>query len=464
MKYYFLGICGTAMASLAVLLKQKGHDVWGTDSGIYPPMSDFLAANDINVWQGYDVAHLDTPFDRVVIGNALSRGNVEVEAVLNRHLPFISLPELIRNEFIQPSRSIVITGTHGKTTTTAMMAWVLEYAGLSPSFLVGGITRNFDSSVQLGKGEYFVIEGDEYDSAFFDKRPKFLHYFPDYLIFNNLEFDHADIYSDLAAIEDGFRKLIRIIPSEGLIVANGDSNTVMAVCDPVHSRLQSYGRLEGASLRYNILDSGEEGTRFMVDDGSDTVELLMPFPGEYQVQNAMAVIAVARDIGVGWDVIREALASFQGVKRRMEYWGRFSGADVYDDFAHHPTAIQVTLEAMRQKFPGRRLVALFEPRTNTTVRRFFQKELATALGIADAAMITPVFRQERFATDDRLSLDQLETDLNAAGTDVLRPGGYSEILPKLGEYLQEGDILMLLTNGSLGGEYQKLLSATAKTR
>ena len=462
MKYYFLGIAGTAMASLAVLLKQKGHDVWGTDSGIYPPMSDFLAANDIKVWQGYDVGHLDTPFDRVVIGNAMSRGNVEVEAVLNRHLPFISLPELIRNEFIQPSRSIVITGTHGKTTTTAMMAWVLDYAGLSPSFLVGGITRNFDSSVQLGTGDYFVIEGDEYDSAFFDKRPKFLHYYPDYLIFNNLEFDHADIYEDLAAIEDGFRKLIRIIPSEGLIVANGDSETVMGVCDPVHSRLQTYGRSEGAAMRYEIVGADADGTRFIVNDGTGTVELMMPFPGEYQVQNAMAVITVARDIGIDWPVLRDALASFRGVKRRMEYWGRFAGADVYDDFAHHPTAIEVTLQAMRQKFPGRRLVALFEPRTNTTVRRFFQDDLAAALQHADAAMITPVFRQERFAADDRLSLDQLQEDLQQENTDVLRPAEYTEIIPMLRDYLREGDLLMLLTNGSLGGEYQKLLAKTVK--
>lgn len=459
MRYYFLGIAGTAMASVAVLLKQKGHEVWGTDSGIYPPMSDFLAEHNIPVWQGYDVAHLETPFDMVVIGNAMSRGNAEVEAVLSRRLPMISMPELIRNEFARPLKSVVITGTHGKTTTTTLMSWLLQVAEKSPTFLIGGIAKNFDSSVQVGSGEYFVIEGDEYDSAFFDKRPKFVHYFPHYLTINNIEFDHADIYPDLETIQREFKKMIRIVPEDGLIVANADSPAVHEVLSPMYSRLQLFGKSRDNHWSYDIIAQTDQFSEFnLYEKGqlATATPLKFPFPGEFQVQNATAVAAIARDMGIGWDVIRKGFETFEGVKRRMEYWGKLHDADVYDDFAHHPTAIQVTLEAFRRKFPNRRLIALFEPRTNTTVRNFFQDELATAFKPADIVLFTPLHRIEKIPENQRLSLEKLVADLARENTESVLLTGHAQIPEKLAEILRDGDLLVLLTNGSLGGEYQKL--------
>lgn len=458
MRYYFLGIAGTAMASVAVLLKKKGHEVWGSDAGIYPPMSDFLQEHEIPVWEGFTEEHLETPFDVVVIGNAMSRGNPEVETILNRRLPFKSLPELIREEFIRSHHNIVITGTHGKTTTTSLMAWVLEVAGLSPSFMIGGIAKNFDSSIQLGSGKYFVVEGDEYDCAFFDKRPKFVHYFPDHLIINNIEFDHADIYRDLEAIQDVFKKLLRIIPQRGMVVANADSPALLEILDPVYSRLNTFGQSPQNHWSYRIKEELPQYTVFEIREDGTSVgpEFRFPFPGEFQLQNVLAVVAVAKDLGISWDVIRDALERFQGVKRRMEYWGKFHGAEVYDDFAHHPTAIGATLAAVKKKFPDRRLIALFEPRTNTTVRRFFQQELTDALKPADVVLMTPIHRADRLPENDRLSLPQLASDLEAAGKSVSILDSYADVLGKLTDAAGEGDIVILLTNGSLGGQYQKL--------
>lgn len=449
------------MASLAVLLKQKGHEVWGSDKGIYPPMSDFLAQYNIPVWEGFTEDHLTKPFDVVVIGNAMSRGNLEIEAILNRRLPFTSLPELIRREFVDQHENIVITGTHGKTTTTALMSWVLEVAGLSPTFIIGGIAKNFNSSIQLGAGKYFVIEGDEYDCAFFDKRPKFVHYFPGHLIINNIEFDHADIYPNLDAIKDVFRKLLRIVPSNGLVVANGENPAVREIIKPVYSRLQTFGENSENYWSYKIL-GGEAGeTTFEIrQEGKSVGEFKFPFPGEYQLQNVLAVTAVAHDLGVDWEIIRNALATFQGVKRRLEFWGKLHGAEVYDDFAHHPTAIKVTLQAMRDKFPGKRLIALFEPRTNTTVRNVFQQELAEALLPADVVILTPIFRPDRLPEGERLSVSKLVSDLEKHQREVFNLNSYSQIQETLQEVLQENDILVLLTNGSLGGEYQKLREMT----
>jgi UDP-N-acetylmuramate: L-alanyl-gamma-D-glutamyl-meso-diaminopimelate ligase len=461
MRYYFLGIAGTAMASLAVLLKQKGHDVRGSDQGIYPPMSDFLAEHRIPVWQGFSEKHLNRPFDIAIIGNALSRGNVEVEAILNRRLPFASLPELIRKEFIDSHKNIVITGTHGKTTTTALMSWVLEVAGLSPTFIIGGIAKNFDSSIQLGNGEYFIIEGDEYDCAFFDKRPKFTHYFPDYLIINNIEFDHADIYRDLDAIKDVFRKLMRIIPGHGLVVANGENAAVREIINPAYSRLQTYGNNTRHHWSYRVLETQNTGSVFEIyREGHRFGVFHFPFPGKYQLENVLAVVAVAHDLGISEEKIHEALADFKGVKRRLEYWGKLHDADVYDDFAHHPTAIKVTLEAMREKFSGRRLVALFEPRTNTTVRNVFQEELCQALSIADVVILTPIFRLERLPEPERLSLEKLVEDLKQRQCEVFNLEDYSQIPKTLEQVLQKEDIVVLMTNGSLGGEYPKLRGMT----
>jgi len=456
MRYYFLGIAGTAMAALAVLLKQRGHEVWGSDKGIYPPMSDFLAEHQIEVIEGFDEKNLNREFDWAVIGNALSRGNPEVEAILAQKKPFTCLPEIIRSEFAAKHKNIVVTGTHGKTTTTSLMSWVLEYAKEDPTFLIGGIAKNFDSSIQNGAGKYFVIEGDEYDCAFFDKRPKFIHYFPDYLILNNIEFDHADIYPDLDAIKNEFRKLLRIVPENGLVVANAESPAVVDVVQKVYSGLQTFGRDRNNFWSYDILETGRT-TRFQLYKQGDRIgEFEIPFPGEFQVQNAVAVCAVAHSIGISWNTIGEALSRFQGVKRRMEFWGEYCGAEVFDDFAHHPTAIGVTLAGVKRKFPNRRLVALFEPRTNTTVRNIFQDDLKNALKEADVSVITPIHRAERMPIDQRLSLEELSGDLTSAGKEVHLLSDYASLIPQLQNVLREEDVLILLTNGSLGGEYKKL--------
>ncbi len=457
MKMYFLGIAGTAMGSLAILMKEKGHTVWGTDVAAYPPMKDLLEAAQIKVYEGYDPAHLDEAVDLVVIGNALSRGNPEVERVLNDNIPFTSLPALIERELLPGHRSIVITGTHGKTTTTALMVHVLRIAGEDPTFMVGGVPKNLGVSARLGTGKWVVLEGDEYDTAFFDKQPKFLHYFPYYLIINNIEFDHADIYSSVEEIKLGFRRLLRLVPGKGLVVANVTSEHVQDVIEPCYSRCIRLGSTSPADLTYRILPSGAEGTRFEVLENDHSLGVFsFPFPGEFQVQNALAVFAVARDMGIPTEVLHQAFATFQGVRRRMEEWGHWKGALVVDDFAHHPTAIQKTLRALRNRYAGRRIVALFEPRTNTTVRNIFQGELTRALAEADAIVVAPVHRPERFPPAERLSVEEMVAALRKEGKEATAVQTYSDLIPALEAVVQPGDVLVILTNGSLGGVYQQL--------
>lgn len=457
MRYYFLGIAGTAMASLAALLKMKGHEVRGTDQGIYPPMSDLLKQYEIKVNEGYHKNNLREPFDLSVIGNSLSRGNEEVEEILNKQLPFISLPELIYDEFIKNKHSIVVTGTHGKTSTTAILSWIFEVADLSPTFLIGGVARNFSSSIKLGKGKYFIVEGDEYDSSFFDKRPKFLHYFPQHLIINNIEFDHSDIYEDLEDIKNEFKKLLRLIPSNGLIVANGDDNAVKEISRYKHSRLQFVGVGSNSDWSYRNLKMNGNETEFDLEYRGKLIDkFILSQPGVHQVQNAVSAIAIARDVQIDWEVIKKALRSFQGVKRRLEYWGKLNGAVVFDDFAHHPTAVSKTIDTVRQIYPQKRIVALFEPRTNTTVKNIFQKELTQALALADVILITPIYRPERIPAEKRLSLSKMVKILEDKGRSVFLLNSYSEITKKLSEILSRDDVLILLTNGSFGGQHKEI--------
>lgn len=459
MRYYFLGIAGTAMASLAVLLKMKGHEVWGTDQAIYPPMSDFLRKHEIQVNEGYDKKHLRQPLDEVVIGNSLSRGNSEIEEILNQRIPFTSLPRLIHDEFIKKHHSIVVTGTHGKTSTTALLSWIFEVAGLSPTFLIGGVANNFSSSIKLGNGKHFIIEGDEYDSAFFDKRPKFLHYFPRHLIINNIEFDHADIYPDLETIKGEFKKLLRLIPADGLVVANGNDDAVHEVCKGKYSRLQLFGDNPDLDWTYRNVRTNGLKTKFeLMYQGKTIDNFHISQPGEHQVQNAVAAIAVARDVGIEWQNIKEALGSFKGVKRRLEFWGKLNGALVFDDFAHHPTAVRKTLQVLRQVFPDRRIAALFEPRTNTTVQNFFQEELTQALSLADSVLIAPLHRPERIPFEKRLSIPKIVRNLRQKNISANELDSCSQIPKLLPEVLSEKDVLVLMTNGSLEGYYSTVKS------
>ena len=457
MHYYFLGVAGTAMASLAVLMKRKGHQVWGVDQGIYPPMSDFLNQHRIETYSGYNKIHLEKKFDMAVIGNALSRGNEEIEEILNKKIPFTSLPELIKNEFVMNHHNIVVTGTHGKTTTTAILSWIFEYAGMSPTFLIGGIAHNFASSIGFGKGKYFIIEGDEYDSAFFDKRPKFLHYFPDHLIINNIEFDHFDIYKNLEEIKTAFWKLIRIIPSNGLVVANGDDSTVRDVLSKHYSRLEFYSKEPDSEIHFKITSTGQHGVSFeYYKKGIKVGEFNFPFPGEFQVKNAVASITIALDLDISPQIIAEAISSFQGVQRRLELWGTINGANIFDDFAHHPTAIRETLRSMKARYINKKIVALFEPRTNTTSQNIFQHELEDALAVADSIFLAPIHRPDRISKDKILDRESIVSHLHANGKEAYLLDNYSEISVELQNYLGPDHILILLTNGNLGGHYESL--------
>jgi UDP-N-acetylmuramate: L-alanyl-gamma-D-glutamyl-meso-diaminopimelate ligase len=459
MRYYFLGICGTAMASLAVLLKQKGHQVWGTDQNIYPPMSKYLHHYNIPITLGYHSRNLSVPFDKAVIGNALSRGNPEVETILNQRLPFVSMPELIRQEFIEKGTNIVITGTHGKTTTTALISWLLHQSNLEPTFLVGGIAKNFSASVSLGKGNYFIIEGDEYDSAFFDKRAKFLHYFPCNLVINNIEYDHSDIYHNLKQIKDEFRKLIKLVPKNGLIVANGDDPHVREILKPVYSPVIFYGKEPHNHWSFENVSSFREGMRFDLREHSNYLgNFFLPLYGEYQIYNSLAAIIIVSQIGLTNEQIQAGLNSFQNVKRRLEFIGFFNGAPFYDDFAHHHTAIDQSLRAIKQKHPNSRVVVIFEPRTNTTVKNIFQNETAKALSNADIILIAPIHRPDRIKHTKRLSLPQLARDIQLNGKVAHVAENYEDIQPILKKIVNPQDTVVLMTNGNLGGTYSGLLA------
>ena len=345
---HFVGICGTAMAAVAALCREVGYTVTGSDENVYPPMSTFLESRSIRILQGYQESNLDHRPELIVIGNALKRGTPEVERALDERLNCCSLPELVREFFIRGKHSVVITGTHGKTTTTSLLAWVLESAGQTPSFLIGGIPTNFGTGARLGTGAHFVIEGDEYDTAFFDKRSKFVHYLPDTVILNNIEFDHADIFADLAAVKRAFRQLVAVVPRRGLIIANGDDANVREVVAGAQCRVRYFGLPDFAGYR-------------------------LPLAGGHNQRNAAAVAVCANELGLSREQIQAGFDSFTGIKRRMEVRGEVAGVTVVDDFAHHPTALVETIRAIRQKYPGRRLWALFEPRSNTTRRNVFQR-------------------------------------------------------------------------------------------
>src|SRR5918911_4103613 len=401
MHYHLIGICGTAMASLAGMLKASGARVTGSDENVYPPMSTMLESLGIPVGQGYRAEHLSPAPDCVVVGNALSRGNAEVEETLNRRLVYRSAAEVIKEEFIRGRRSLVVAGTHGKTTTTSIATWVMERGGLNPMFLVGGVVQNFGVSFRVTESDYFIIEGDEYDTAYFDKGPKFMHYLPEIAVVGNIEFDHADIYPNLDSIKLAFRRLLNLVPSNGRLVAGWDSPAVREVVaemgDKLHTRLESFGTCEDARWQArDIVYGAGDVTRFRVlREGEEWGEFETPLIGDFNVRNCLSVIVAADAWGVSKDRIREALASFQSVKRRMQVRGTERGVTVIDDFAHHPTAVRETLGALRSKYDKGRLVAVFEPRSATSRLAVFQDEYVTAFDRADYVVLSTVFAREK---------------------------------------------------------------------
>jgi UDP-N-acetylmuramate: L-alanyl-gamma-D-glutamyl-meso-diaminopimelate ligase len=452
---HFIGICGTAMASVAAALRERGLRVTGSDQNVYPPMSTFLAEQGIEVCEGYAEENLPGAPDLVVVGNAVSRGNPEAEAVLERKLRYCSLPELLKEAFIRGKRSLVVSGTHGKTTTASLLAWVFEHNGLNPSYLIGGIPNNFDKGARFTDSEWFIIEGDEYDTAFFDKRSKFVHYLPEVAVINNLEFDHADIFNDLAEIQLSFRRFINLIPRNGLLAVNGDDLNIEAVLDVVQSPVHRFGLGQHNDLRAGDIEFKTAGSRFLVGEA----EFFLPMSGELNVRNALAVVTVSRHCGVKDAGIQAAFDSFQGIKRRMEVRGEVRGVTVIDDFAHHPTAVRETLKALRARYPGRKLWAIFEPRTNTTRRAIFQLDLVDALSVADNVVVSQVAKLEQIPEGERLNPQQLMADLCSDGRQAEYLPDVEAIVAHVAENANKGVVVCVLSNGGFGGIHKQLLEA-----
>jgi UDP-N-acetylmuramate: L-alanyl-gamma-D-glutamyl-meso-diaminopimelate ligase len=458
-RIHLIGICGTAMATLAAMLKSRGHDVRGSDQNVYPPMSDFLREQDITTLQGYRAEHISSDLDLVVVGNAISRGNVELEEVLDRKIRYCSLPEAVREHFLWGARSIVVAGTHGKTTVTSLTGWLLAHGGADPSVFIGGIAENFESSYRIGGGRDFVIEGDEYDSAFFDKTAKFLKYLPDIAVVGNIEFDHADIYADLAEIRLAFQRLVNLIPRRGLLLLGADSAEALALRQRAPCRVESFGLADRSDWQAHDLRTEGTSTRFGVRRGGEPIGIFeLPLLGAYNVRNALAAIATCAAVGLNTDTLADGLRRFRGVRRRMQLRGTVAGVSVYDDFAHHPTAIQETLAGVRSAFPGRRVWAIFEPRSATSCRRIFQAEFARALSAADRVVLPAVFRSS-LPDDQRLSAEQLITDLKSAGVDARYIPKVDDIVQTVARDSRDGDLVVIMSNGGFDDIHQKLLTA-----
>jgi len=461
---HLIGICGTAMASLAGMLKQRGFRVTGSDAAAYPPMSDFLAGLQIPVAQPFDARNLQPRPDLVVVGNAISRGNPELEHILDQHIPFCSLPQLLHDEFLRGKEVLVVAGTHGKTTTTSMLAWIFQAAGLDPSFLIGGIAENFGSSFHLGKGKHFILEGDEYDTAFFDKGPKFLHYFPDSVILTSVEFDHADIYKDLDAVETAFKRLVNLIPRRGRIVAfDGavggarESASLERCLQKAFCPVERYGAGEKSGWRVGDLRFESERTLWSVRrNGQRWADFEFPLAGEYNVWNATAAAALARWYGIGEKEIAQALKTFKSVKRRLEVKAQVNGITVIDDFAHHPTAIAGTLKALRERYPHARLWAILEPRSNTLRRRVLQSDLARSLALADEVIVSEVFRSDAVPENERLNLQELAAEITENGGQARLIADADAIVETVAPEMRNGDVVAILSNGGFGGIYEKL--------
>ncbi len=466
---HLIGICGTAMASLAGMLAQRGFRVTGSDAAAYPPMSDFLAELRIPIAQPFDAKNLEPHPDLIVVGNAISRGNVELEHVLDQRIPFCSLPQLLHDEFLRGKEVLVVAGTHGKTTTTSMLSWIFHSAGLDPSFLIGGIAENFGSSFHLGAGKHFILEGDEYDTAFFDKGPKFLHYFPDAVILTSVEFDHADIYKDLDAVETAFKRLINLIPRRGCVVAFdgavGDATESPVIESPSLERclakafcpVDRYG--VGPRTNWQVTNLRLEPGRTswtVLHDGQAWAEFEFELAGEYNVWNATAAAALAHSYGISVREIREALKSFKSVKRRLEVKSQVNGITIIDDFAHHPTAIAGTLKALRARYPGSRLWVILEPRSNTLRRRVLQNDLASSLAQADEIVVAGVFRSEVIPENERMQLPELAAEIARQGKQARLLADADAIVEQAAAEMRSGDVIAILSNGGFGGIYEKL--------
>jgi len=442
------------MASVAAALRDRGFKVTGSDENVYPPMSTFLEGKGIALKQGYRAENIPADADVVVIGNAMKRGNPEVEAVLNRKLFYLSLPEVLKNYFLRGRHNLVVTGTHGKTTVTALLAWIMEKAARNPGYLIAGLPKNFGQGARLNDSKYFVIEGDEYDTAFFDKRSKFIHYLPELLIVNNLEFDHADIFRDLDEIRLSFRRLLNIVPQNGMVLLNGDDPNCVDVAKDCLAQMVQVGFSKNAAQRIRGVAYSREGSRFNL--GEETFQI--PMAGEFNIRNAAMAVIAARFYDVPKTKIDSALKSFAGVARRLELRGEERGVKVIDDFGHHPTAIAQTLQALRQRYRGHRLWAVFEPRSNTTRRAVFQEQLPTALSVADGVFISQVAKLEQIPENDRLKPEKVVAAIAKSGRPAFYENNANAIVDRIVPMLRRKDVIAVFSNGGFDNIHEKLLT------
>jgi UDP-N-acetylmuramate: L-alanyl-gamma-D-glutamyl-meso-diaminopimelate ligase len=453
-KFHFLGICGTAMGSVAAALQERGFKVTGSDENVYPPMSIFLEKKGIALKEGYRAENIPIGTDVVVIGNAIRRGNPEVEAVLSRKLLYLSLPEVLKNYFLRGRHNLVVTGTHGKTTTTALLAWIMEKAGRKPGYLIGGLPKNLGQGARLNDSKYFVIEGDEYDSAFFDKRSKFIHYLPELLIVNNIEFDHADIFNNLAEIKLSFRHLLNIVPQNGMVLLNGDDPNCVEVAKDCLAPMIEVGFSKNCAQRIRDVAYSARGSRFKL--GEDVFEI--PLIGEFNVRNAAMAAIAARFYDVPKTKIDNAFKSFSGIARRQEIRGEARGVKVIDDFGHHPTAIAHTLQALRQRYRGHRLWAVFEPRSNTTRRAVFQQQLPDALKLADGVLMAQVAKLEQIPEKERLNPKAVVDAIAKAGHPAFYEKDAAAIVDQIVPMLRAKDVVVVFSNGGFDNIHEKLLA------
>ena len=456
-KVHFTGICGTAMGSLAAALRDRGVVVTGSDENVYPPMSTFLQEKGIPVTAGFKASNLPADADFVVIGNAMKRGNPEVEAILNRKLLYYSLPEALKIFFLRGKHNIVVTGTHGKTTTTSLLAWIFESAGLAPSWLIGGIPGNLGQGCRLGDSKYFILEGDEYDTAFFDKRSKFIHYLPELLVVNNIEFDHADIFRDLEDVMTSFRRLLQIVPGEGMVLLNGDDPNCRALAETCPAPLLEVGFSPNAGNHIRDVHLGRESSAFTLF--GEKFEI--PMIGEFNVRNAAMAVSAAHFYNVPAEAIRHALKTFTGIRRRQEVRGEAGGVTVIDDFGHHPTAIAQTLAGLRVKYPAAKLWAIFEPRSNTTRRAVFQDVLPRAFAGADGVILAKVARLEQLPEKDRLQPEKVVADLRKAGKAAFYEPEVPAIVERVAGSAKSGDVVVVFSNGGFDNIHAKLLERLA---
>ena len=460
---HVIGIGGSAMAPLAGMLREHGYRVTGSDSGVYPPASTLLEKLGISFFHTFDAANLAPAPDLVVVGNIIARGNPELEEVLDRKIPYRSMPEILEEVFLPGRHSIVVSGTHGKTTTTAMLAWIFHTAGKQPNFLVGGVAENFGKSYGLGGGEEFILEGDEYETAFWDRGPKFFHYHPDDLIITSLEFDHADIYRDFETYELAFRRLVNLVPRRGRVVIWGDTEesgpALRRAAEKAFCPAETYGFSRGNDWVASDLAVDGAGMKFrVVRKGKPFGDFVLAASGRHNVLNALAALAVAHGRGISAGELAKALATFQSVKRRMDVKGEVRGVLVVDDFAHHPTAVRATIEAAQARWPGRRLWAILEPRSNSMRRKVFEETLPVALALADRVVLGGVFRAQQLGDENRLEPEAVAESVRELGKSARVFPSADAIADQLSAEAESGDVLLVMSNGSFDGLCEKLLS------